>query len=462
MFIQRKKTSSIIFILVLCISLLWYIVSSLFSYPAQNIALAVIDTGRGMCADSADTIVELEEARRQVLEAETSQELQEALNYFYSIETHNQRHLNEAQGLRELERRRDRVLGIIEDTREIDDGTYAERLDALEEAAHAAQTLEDIFIVEEDVRIVRENIGISRPAVAGGGGGGLIGGVTGERAIPGPNVSGGTQCISGSPTLSSSGTYEGCGNSLGTITITGSDILVRDVNASNINFNGAERAMVTGAVLRGGGVFISDSRNITIEESEFRDMVGRFIDLRPQNTVGVLIRNNLFSGLRRAGSGRAGADPGAGIAIGHYWAHSTPDIRPNVIIEGNTFLNFSREGAQMSAIHVKSNDTIIRNNNIDAYGAFITTRHGRDVQILNNTMTGQTMGLRIFGDNHIIRNNNVNRIDIFGGTVTMDNYDRGDDSGYPAARNIRLSGNNVEPRTNCYGSCPIAPTFTVE
>ncbi len=435
-------------------------------YSREGVALAVVDTGRGMCADSADTIAELEAVRQMVLEAETSQELQEAMMAFNAIQTHDQRHLNEARGMAELERRRDRVLGIIEDTREIDDGTYAERLDALEEAALAAETLEDIFIVEEDVRIVRENIGISRPAVAGGGGGGLVGGVTGERAIPGPNVSGGTQCISGSPTLSTSGIYEGCGNSLGTITISGPDILVRDINARSITFRNAERAMVTGARLSGGGVFIADSRNVTFEESTVRNVSGRGMDIRPQNTVGVLVRNVLFSNISRPNCGGAGtADSGAGIAIGHYYRDSLPSVRPNIIIEGSRFENFPDCGDPISAIHIKSNDTVVRNNVVDARMAGIGVRHGRDNQILNNTTTGQSYGIWVMGDNHQVRGNTANVIRIFGGSMTMAEFDQGNHGGgsvYPVARNIRLSGNSVAPRTQCWGSCPLEPTFTVE
>ena len=301
---------------------------------------------------------------------------------------------------------------------------------------------------------------------SGTGSGGLASGVTGERAIPGPNVSGSAQCISGSPTLSSSGIYEGCGNTLGTITISGSDILVRNVNARSITFRNAERSMVTDATLTGGGVFIADSRNVTFEESTVRNVSGRGMDIRPQNTVGVLVRNILFTNISRPNCGGAGtADSGAGIAIGHYYRDSLPSVRPNIIIEGSRFENFPDCGDPISAIHIKSNDTVVRNNVVDARMAGIGVRHGRDNQILNNTTTGQSYGIWVMGDNHQVRGNTANVIRIFAGNMTMDEFDQGNHGGgsvYPVARNIRLSGNSVAPRTQCWGSCPLQPTWTVE
>lgn len=284
--------------------------------------------------------------------------------------------------------------------------------------------------------------------------------------IPGPKVSGKSErCISGSPKLSSSGIYAGCGNTLGTITISGTDILVRDVTAQRIRFEGAQRAMVTNARLRGGGVHIANSRNVIFEESKIRDLSGRGMDIRPQTTVGVLVRNNLFSNISRQNCGGAGTDSGAGIALGHFYRDSVPSVRPNVIIEGNRFENFPKCGDPITAINIKSNDTIVRNNVVDAQMAAITVRHGRDVQILNNTTTAQSYGIWVMGDNHQIRGNKANQIQIFAGSLTMEQYDtgsHGNSSVYPVARNIRVSGNSVAPRSSCWGSCPLKPTFTVE
>jgi parallel beta-helix repeat protein len=299
-------------------------------------------------------------------------------------------------------------------------------------------------------------------------------GVSGNRrststASSAPKVesSGGGTCIgSGDVTLTKPGTYKGCGK-IGLLKIAGPDILVTGVHARRIVFDGATRSRVTGSVVdaekKGGGIYIANSSNITFDNNKIINVVGMGADIRPQKLKGLIIRNNHFSGIRRAGAGKIGRDHGSGITIGHYWKDSTPNINPEIVVEGNRFDNFDLYGDALSAIKIKSNYVIIRNNIIDADRAVIFARHGYGVQILNNTLTGKTDGINIMGDNHVVNGNTTPRIRLFGGQVTMDDYSRGKVTRggiYPVARNIKLDGNSVGPSLTCWGSCSYKPTYS--
>lgn len=67
-------------------------------------------------------------------------------------------------------------------------------------------------------------------------------------------------------------------------------------------------------------------------------------------------------------------------------------------MEGNRFERFGEYGDAMGAIHIKTNDVIVRNNFVDTRGAWIAVRHGRNAKIIGNTMTKQTGGIWVMGD----------------------------------------------------------------
>ncbi|GIW68737.1 MAG: hypothetical protein KatS3mg100_231 [Candidatus Parcubacteria bacterium] len=286
----------------------------------------------------------------------------------------------------------------------------------------------------------------------------------GNRPVARPNVdTTRTMCISGpSVTLRESGAYRGCGP-IGKLTISGADILVQNIQAQSVVIQNAQRVLVSDSTIANGSgslVSIAESRDVTLENNELRDIVGIAINVYPQRVVGLAIRNNLISGVRRSGAGEVGSDPGGGIILGHSYQDSLPSVHPNLVVEGNRFERFDQYGDNMGAIHIKTNDVVVQNNFVDAAGAWIAVRHGRNAKIISNTMTQQTEGIRIMGDNHEVRDNQVPRIAIMAGNTTMDDFDG--DPPYPVARNIQLSGNSVAPQVVCWGNCPLNPTFVVE
>lgn len=282
-------------------------------------------------------------------------------------------------------------------------------------------------------------------------------------ALPRVSESASVKCISGNVTLTQSGRYSGCGKSQGTVKISGSDILVEDLKANRVTFDNAHRARVTKSVLNNGKVFATNSSNLTFDNSKVYNSTGGSMDIRPQGIKGFVIRNNEFKGISRKGNGQAGQDNGGGILIGHYFADSLPNVRPGILIEGNKFSGFQSGVSPMSAIHIKTNSVVVCNNAVYGGASMITTRHGVDSKIIGNYMDNATAGLRIMGDNHLIKDNKVPIIQIFGGDVTMEHVNAQTSGGsrYPVARNITLIGNSVKPTEKCYGSCPYKPTYKV-
>lgn len=282
-------------------------------------------------------------------------------------------------------------------------------------------------------------------------------------ALPKVSESAPVKCISGNVTLTQSGRYSGCGKSQGTVTISGSDILVEGLKANNITFNKAHRVRVTNSTLNNGRVHARDSSNLTFDNSNVYNSTGGSMDIRPQGIKGFVIRNNVFKGISRRGAGQAGQDNGGGILIGHYFADSLPSVNPGILIEGNSFSGFQTGVSPMSAIHIKTNNVVVCNNYVTGGASMISMRHGKGSQIIGNTMTSSTAGIRIMGDNHLIKNNKVPIIQVFGGDVTMEdvNAQKSGGSRYPVARNITFIGNSVKPTEKCYGSCPYKPTYKV-
>lgn len=75
-------------------------------------------------------------------------------------------------------------------------------------------------------------------------------------------------------------------------------MLVREIQARSVAIRNAERVLISDSIIANGTgslVYITESRDVTLENNELRDVVGQAVDVRPQQVVGVLIRNNLVS-----------------------------------------------------------------------------------------------------------------------------------------------------------------------
>lgn len=128
-------------------------------------AHAVINSGRGMCADTETNILELQNIRALIADAETIEEVELLNRDFRSLETHDGNHIAEANVEQGRESRREQVLSRIETTRQLDEeGQYSEELDELEARAEAAEDDYELSIVNKRIDEIRYEIGITNIA----------------------------------------------------------------------------------------------------------------------------------------------------------------------------------------------------------------------------------------------------------------------------------------------------------
>lgn len=122
----------------------------------NRVAEAVVDSGNGQCADSAQNVVFLNDMRSRLAAATTYEEVQGINNEFQQLETHDGRHIVEAANQTDLEITRNRILAKITRAREEDDeAAYTEELSELEGRAEEAEDFEELLAIEDRVDDIR-------------------------------------------------------------------------------------------------------------------------------------------------------------------------------------------------------------------------------------------------------------------------------------------------------------------
>lgn len=185
---------------------------------------------------------------------------------------------------------------------------------------------------------------------------------------------------------------------------------------------------------------------VEIENNNFIGGTCTAITVNPCTVKNIIIRNNRFQNWTR------GSCPVAMVVyIG--WQASHTNCQPNALIENNVFAGTS---TFKRAIETKTSNVIIRGNVADSR---LEVRHGRNLLIECNRFAGY----EIFGDNHVLRNNEGGSINLGDGQVTNDEVVP--HSGYPVARNIKLQGNKSPIRTFCWahssGPCRHKASFEI-
>jgi hypothetical protein len=191
--------------------------------------------------------------------------------------------------------------------------------------------------------------------------------------------------------------------------------------------------------------YIRGYDSVLIENNEFEGGHCAAIMIDPCTVRNVIIRNNTFRNWTNS-------CPEPLVYIGRQASHS--NCRANILVEGNTFVNtstFKRD------IEIKTSNVTVRNNVGDRC---IEVRHGVGNILENNSFACY----QIFGNDHVLRNNRGGAIMLGDGQIVQGQV--APHSGYPAATNILLQGNQSSIRTFCWlhsaaSGCPVKATYRI-